>query len=87
VNRDDWYLRVPTVLWADRTICKKLAMQTPFNLVYGIEVVALMEHLVPSLRIVSFTDMNYTSTVRERLAQSKVKVNFAEDIVTFTGSK
>jgi transposase InsO family protein len=38
VNKDDWDLRVPVVLWAYRTTCKKLTMQTPFKLVYGLEV-------------------------------------------------
>jgi hypothetical protein len=44
-------------------------MQTPFKLVYGLEVVVPMEYLVPSLRIVAFTDMDDTSVVRERLSQ------------------
>ena len=36
VNKDDWDLRVPAVLWASRTTCKKLTMQTPFKLVFGL---------------------------------------------------
>jgi hypothetical protein len=44
-------------------------MQTPFKLVYGLEVVVLMEYLVPRLRIVACIDMDDTSIVRERLAQ------------------
>ena len=52
-------------------------MQTPFKLVYGLEVVVLMEYLVPILRIVAFTDMDDTSVVRGRLAQL---VELEEDI-------
>jgi transposase InsO family protein len=77
VNRDDWDLRVPVVLWAYKTTCKKLTMQTHFKLVYGLEVVVPMEYLVPSLRIVAFTDMDDTGVVHERLAQL---VELEEDI-------
>jgi hypothetical protein len=77
VNMDDWDLRVPTVLWAYRTTCKKLTMQTPFKLVYGLEAVVPMEYLVPSLSIASFTNMDDTGTVQERLAQL---VELEEDI-------
>jgi hypothetical protein len=59
---------VPTVLWAYRTTCKKLTMQTPFKLVYGLEVIVPMEYLVPSLRIVAFTDMDDIGALQERLA-------------------
>jgi hypothetical protein len=52
-------------------------MQTPFKLVYGLEAVVPMEYLVPSLRIVAFTDMDGTGTVQERLAQL---VELEEDI-------
>lgn len=55
VNRDDWDLRVPVVLWAYRITCKKITMQMPFKLVYGLEAIVPMEYLVPSLRIIAFT--------------------------------
>jgi transposase InsO family protein len=68
VKKDDWDLRVPTILWAYRTTCKKLTMQTPFKLVYGLEVVVPMEYLVPSLRIAAFTSVDDPGAVQERLA-------------------
>jgi hypothetical protein len=68
VNKDNWDLRVPVVLWAYRTTCNKLIMKTPFKLVYGLEDVVPMEYLVPSLGIVSFTHMDDTGETQERLA-------------------
>lgn len=35
VNRVDWYLRIPSVLWAYRTICKRLIRQILLRLLYG----------------------------------------------------
>jgi hypothetical protein len=42
-------------------------MQTPFKLVYGLEVVVPMEYLVPSLRIIAFTDMDDTRLFKKGL--------------------
>jgi hypothetical protein len=57
------------VLWAYRTACKKLTMQTPFKLVYGLEAVVPMLYLVPGLIIVAFISMDDTDVVQDMLAQ------------------
>jgi len=57
------------VLWGCRTTCQKLTGQTPFRLVYGIEVVMPMEYIVPSLCIEAFTGMEDCKAMEERLMQ------------------
>jgi len=42
---NDWDVRVPMVLWAHITTCKNLTAQMPFQLVYGVEALMLMEYI------------------------------------------
>jgi len=56
-QRNDWYVRVPTRLWAYMMTWKKMTGKMPFRLVYGIEVVMPMEYIIPSLRIATFIGM------------------------------
>jgi hypothetical protein len=68
-NREDWDDRVPTVLWAYRTTTKKLHKYTPFQLVYGKEVVVPAEFITPSLYIAQITHMSEDESVAQRLME------------------
>jgi hypothetical protein len=69
VNRDEWDLKVPAILWAYRMTCKNLTGHTPFKLVYDQEIVVPLEFLVPSLRIAAITQMTERSAIQEILNQ------------------
>ena len=67
INKDDWDLRIPAVLWAYRTTFKKLTSHTPCKLAYGQEAVMPMKYIVPSLRVAVVTNMANEDTLKERL--------------------
>jgi hypothetical protein len=69
VNRGDWDLKIPTVLWACKTTCKKITGKTPFKLVYGQEEVVPLEYLIPSLCIATITNMTKRGTTQDILSQ------------------
>lgn len=68
VQRNDWGMHVSVVLWAFRMTCKKLTGQTPFRLVYGIELVMPTEYIIPILRIAALIEMVDCKTLGDWLA-------------------
>ena len=66
-QQSDGDLCIPTVLWAYQMTCEKLTGQTPFRLVYGVEVVMSMEYIMPSLCIVVLIGMMDCEALEERL--------------------
>ena len=49
-NRGTWERKLPSVLWAYRTKYKTSVGLTPFELVYGLNAILLIEFLMPTLR-------------------------------------
>jgi transposase InsO family protein len=86
VNRDDWDLKIPSVLWAYRKTCKKMTGHTPFILVYGKEAVTLLEFMVPNLHVAAITNMTERGVVKERLNQlmemeeDRILVGFHQEV-------
>lgn len=69
VNRNDWDVRIPTVLWEYRMTCMKLRGKTSFRQVYGQEALIPMDYIVPILRIATITEMVDRNFMEEHLAQ------------------
>ncbi|XP_075515338.1 uncharacterized protein LOC142549978 [Primulina tabacum] len=61
----DWVEKLPSVLWAYRTTPRAPTQETPFNLVYGSEVVLPVEIGQTSSRVESYPDDNDQSRAME----------------------
>lgn len=68
MNIDDYNLKIPAMLWAYRTKCKKLTGKKTFRSVYGKEAIMPMEYIVPSLRTAIVTYMADLDIMNERIS-------------------
>ena len=65
-NQKNWHKALINALWADR-ITKKASIDTsPFNLVYGKEVVLPTHLVIPSLSLIQYIDEVPTSSIQLR---------------------
>jgi hypothetical protein len=64
-NKTSWHLQLFSTLWAYRTSVKTATGFTPFQLVYGIEVVLPIECEIPSLKL-KVELLPHTSAEEER---------------------
>jgi hypothetical protein len=68
-NRDEWDERVIVVLWSYMITTKKFHKYSPFQLVYGREVVILVDLVTSSLYIAHVTCMIDDESVAERVVE------------------
>eukprot|EP00253_Pinus_taeda_P006318 PITA_06318 len=65
-NRSNWHVMLYSALWAYRTSVKTTTGFTPFQLVYGMESIFLIECEIPSLKL-AVELLPETSSLEERL--------------------
>jgi hypothetical protein len=70
-NWEEWDDRVPTVLWDYMDTMNKLHRYTPFQLVYGKEVVVPAKFITPSVYIAHATHMIDDESIAQRIADLK----------------
>jgi hypothetical protein len=56
----NWHKELPSVLWAIRTNVNRATRNTPFNLVYGADVVLPLEIYLRSTRVAHFNSEHQT---------------------------
>ena len=52
----EWELKLHSALWAYRVAFKTSVGTTPFNMVFGLDVILPMEFLVPTLRVAKYLE-------------------------------
>ena len=65
-RRSNWELKLHAILWAYRVAYKTSIRTMPFNMVFGLHAILLMEFLIPTLRVAK--ELNWTGhKLSERL--------------------
>ena len=67
-NKSNWHIMLFPALWAYRTLVETTTGFTPFQLVYGLEAIFLIECEIPSLKL-AVQLLLEASTLEERLVE------------------
>ncbi|XP_070041184.1 uncharacterized protein [Nicotiana tomentosiformis] len=65
----DWHDRIEEALWSYRTTHRTPIQETPYALIYGVEVVLPLERQIPSLRLAIQEGITDEENARLRLAE------------------
>lgn len=68
-QQSDQDLRALAILWAYRSVCKKLMEKMPSRLTYGANAIIPMESIMPSSHIAAPTDMKDRGALEEGIVQ------------------
>ena len=68
-SKRDWHERVGEALWAYRTTYQMPTQETPYSLIYGVEVVLSLECQIPSLRIAIYEGLTDEDNAKLRLQE------------------
>ena len=80
-NRYNWHMMLYPTLWAYRTLVKNVYGFTPFQLVYGIKVVLLIECEIPSTKL-AIELLPNTSELEKRLIYLEQLYKIRRDATT-----
>ena len=65
--KGEWVEELSHVLWTYRTTPRRSTRETPFSMIYGVEVVIPLETGFPTLRMSSFTPSNNDGLLEKSL--------------------
>jgi hypothetical protein len=68
-NPKDWVDKLPEALWAYRTTWRNITRHTPYELVYGKQILLPIEFQIKTIRIVAQLGMELSEAQKQRVLQ------------------
>ena len=81
MHHKDWADRLPEALWAYRTTWRNTTRYTPYQLVYGKQVLLPIEFQVKTFRTAAQLSLNLDESQEQRLMQLNELDEIRQDVV------